>query len=201
MTAPPHRPLLSEESLGSCYMLLMTPPNWMKCFSRAGSTSHPPLEPLLLTRNDGAQLVLRSVYPHIHLTGIYPLTHNTTPATILESSSHCSCSEASVTAARLCLAKPALLEDNCGSSANPPRKAIQKWSSEPSTRPDPTPKVPMVPRGCPGLQRGFSSCKMLLCQDSPDSPHPLYKLAFLSCRDGITTVTPATTGKLESLSN
>ena len=61
----------------------------------------------------------------------------------------------SLTAVPFCLANWALLEDNCGSSANPPRKPIWKWSSEPSKEPGYMPKTPMMPRGCLGLQGGF----------------------------------------------
>lgn len=171
----------------------------MSCFSRTGNRSHPKLKPPLLIQNDSTWHMLRLITP----TAIkQALSINTWMLHLLPNTRVLwSLLLFSRKLLLICLANLVPVHDNCGSLANPPRKATRKWSSEPNTRPNPMPKIPMKLRKCPGLQRGFSSHRVLLCHNSPDSFRPLYKFAFLRYRDGIITVTPTTTGELKSLSN
>lgn len=127
-------------------MLLVTPSNWMRCFSGAGSMSHPPVQPLL-TRNAGASSCLVIIVPphpsnrHLFLnTQGYPCYHTRVQLSCL-------------TAAPFCLANRSSPEDNCGSSANPPRKPIWKWSLEPSKEPGSMPKTPHDAKGLSGSPR------------------------------------------------
>ena len=132
-------------------MLLVTPSNWVRCFSGAGSMSTHHYSRFFSHRMMVPAVAQINVTPHPsnrHLflnTQGYPCHH--TRAQLSRS----------ITAAPFCLANQALLEDNCGSSASPPRKAIWKGSSEPSKGPGSMPKTPMMPGGCLGLQGKFAA--------------------------------------------
>lgn len=87
----------------------------------------------------------------------------------------------SITAARLCSADLLPGKGNCGFWVNPPRETIWKWQSEPSTRLPFKPKIPTMPKGCPGLQRGCSGCGRLLRRNSQIDPIYWTHLPFRLC--------------------